>query len=207
MPLKFEIFAVVSVLYQVVLFLLLRSWIKARESHVRSLVDTWIERTQEGLYPIVLKHANWRRKAIIALATLTIVLIEATIWDVGSSIETLPWSSIPTGIVIVLGLAWAPWAVVAEAYGIVILFDDKRITRLSPWSKERTINWNDIHSVTYSWFWAWFTFKTNKGTIHVTTVIENLGSLAMMMAKSVPGANIRFSTGVLTKALNGPFRY
>jgi hypothetical protein len=204
---KFEVFVLVSVLYQVLLFLLIRRWIKARESHVRSLVDTWTGRTHDGPYPIVLKHANWRRKAVIALAILMIVIIEGTIWDVGSSIETLPWSSIAFGIVMVLALAWGPWAVVVEAYGIVILFDDKKITRLSPWSKERTINWSDIHLVTYSWFWAWFTLKTNKGSIHVTTVIENLDSFAVMMAKSVPGANMRFSAKFLTKALNGPFRY
>jgi hypothetical protein len=204
---KFEVFAVISVLYQVALFFLIRRLVKARESYVQSLVDSWKESSKDYPYPAVLKHGGWRKKVILAAAAYFIVFIQATFLGVGSSLESSSWSWIAFGLGLNLGFAWVPWALVAEEYGMLILFDDEKITRLSPWSKELTVRWWDIESVTYWSFWHWFTIKTNEGTIRVNTILENLGSFARLMVESVPRAKLRVSEGTLTKAVNGPFRF
>lgn len=202
---KFETFVIVSLLYQVVLLFLVRRWIKARNNHVENSVGSWSTR-DEG-YPLILRYSDFRRKVLVVIAACMIVLIQVTFLASGGSLETFSWSSIVFGIGLNLGLAWVPWAVVAEAYGIFVLFDDEKITRISPWSRELTVRWSDVMSVTYWSFWNWFSIKTDKGVIHVNTVLENLNGLTAIMVQSVPTARIRISDEILAKALNGPFRF
>jgi hypothetical protein len=204
---KTEIFILTFILYQVSIYVFMRRWVKNRTIHVKELVENWSSRATERQHPEVLTHAEWRKKAIIALAAIMIGLIFATILDIGMSVENLPWSSMPVGVAIVLAFGWGPWALVAEAYGIVMVLDNHMITRMSPWSKERTISWNDIESVTYSWFWAWFTVRTADGSIHVTTVIVGLERFAKAIVASIPDNRIHVSREIMSKALQGPFRY
>jgi hypothetical protein len=204
---KAEILVISFTLYQILIYVFMRRWTKSRQNRVRKLVENWSSRATVHQHPDVLTHAEWRKKGVIALAAIMIGIMFATILDIGSSVENLSWSSMPVGIAIILAFGWAPWALVMEAYGVVMVMDDCMITRLSPWSKELTINWTDIESVTYSWFWAWFTIRTADGSIHVTTVIVGLEKVAEAIVASVPDKRIHVSREIMSKALRGPFRY
>jgi hypothetical protein len=204
---KYELLIIVFVLYQSLICVLMWRWVKIREIRLRMLVgDRQLDSTRlQG--PVVLTHARWRRKTVLALFILMIGLEFVFVLGTGSSIEDFSWPWFMVGVAIVVGLCWGPWALVAEAYGIAIVLDDYSITRLSPWSRERTIKWADVESVTYSWFWAWFTLRTTKGSVHVTTVISGLEKFAQDLVLQVPRDRIRVSDEFINKALQGPFRY
>ena len=152
-------------------------------------------------------HAQWRRKAVVGIVVLMVGLILAMILGTGSSIEEFSWSWFMVGVTIVVALAWAPWGMIAEAYGIAMVLDDRSITRASPWSIDRVIEWREVESVTYSWFWAWFTIRTRESSIHVTTVIGGLEKCAEALVNHVPNQRIHVPSEIMSKALRGPFRY
>jgi hypothetical protein len=197
----------VFVVYQLSVYVFMRRWVKARENNVKKLVETWNLRPAEHTHPAILAHTQWRKKAVLAIAAIIIATIFVTVLGIGTMIEEFSWSSVMMGALLILALSWAPWGLVADAYGIVMLLDDKAITRMSPWSKERTIEWKDVESVTYSALWAWFTVRSTQGTIHVTTVIGGLEDFAEAVTSHVPKSRVHVSTEIMSNALQGPFRY
>jgi len=204
---KYELLVAVFVVYQLSIYLFMRQWVKTRENRVMKLVETWNLRPAEHQHLAVMTHAQWRKQGILVLAMIIIALIFVAVLGSGASIEDFSWSSILIGVLLILALSWTPWALVAEAYGIVMVLDNHTITRMSPWSKELTINWSDVESVTYSAFWAWFTVRTAEGSIHVTTVIGGIERLARAIVAFVPRDRIHVSRDIMNKALRGPFRY
>lgn len=203
---KYELFVAMFVLYQLSVYVFMRRWVNVRNMRIAMLIGDRRLHSVQHQDPSVMTHARWRRKVILAIVILTLILIFAMVLGVGTSIEEFSWPWFMVGVVIVLALAWAPWGMVAEAYGIAMILDNHSITRLSPWSRERTIKWSEVESVTYSWFWAWFTIRSPAGSIHVTTVIEGLEKFAQNVMSQVPRERI-YAWDWISKALQGPFRW
>lgn len=203
---KYELFVGGYVLYQLLIYLFMRQWVNKQKFLLTKIVEDRRLHSTLQQNPVVLTHAQWRRKVVLALFLLMQGLMIAPVIGEGPSIQGFSWSFFMVGVIIFLGLGWGPWALVAEAYGIAMVFDGESITRLSPWSKVRTIKWREVESITYSWFWAWFTLRSAEGSIHVTTVIEGLDKFAQVVLSQVPHERI-IALDWINAALRGPFRY
>lgn len=204
---KFELLVTVFILYQLSIYIFMRRWVNTRENRLMKLVEEWKLHPAQHPHTAVMTHAQWRKKGVLFLAMIMIGLMFAMVSGIGASIEDFPWSSFSIGMMIILALSWTPWGMVAEAYGIAMVLDDHAITRMSPWSKERTVMWSDVESVTYSSLWAWFTIRTEKHAIHVTTVVVGLEKFAQATVSHVPSSRIHVSKEIMSMALHGPFRY
>ena len=202
---KYEFLLAVFVLYQLSIYIFMRRWVGSREDRLMKLAVE--RRARSGQCQHTMMHVQWRRKVVLGIVALMIVLIFAMVLGTGSSIEGYSWSWFMVGVTIIVALSWAPWGMVAEAYGIAMVLDDSSMTRRSPWSKDDEVEWSKVESVSYSWFWAWFTIRTRESTVHVTTVIGGLEKCAQAIVTHVPAKRIRVPNEIMSKALRGPFRY
>jgi hypothetical protein len=97
---------------------------------------------------------------------LTIPALQASPKD-----QTLAWSMVVLMTAISIYL-------ILEFYFVRITFDDHYLHSISPWTTNRTIEWSNITSVSFSSLASWYVIKTgNHGKIRAHTGLSGLPEL------------------------------
>lgn len=86
----------------------------------------------------------------------------------------------------VVACAAPPWIVYIGMSRTSVEITSSGLNRLSPWHRKRSITWNEIEKVSYSYLLDVYVIRTSKGKIRIRALLEGVGFFLEMMERHVP---------------------
>jgi len=83
-----------------------------------------------------------------------------------------------------------PWLAFVHAFSVRHMVTTQGILRRSAWLKSMYATWDQIESVSHSYWLDAYVLRTCNGTIRVRSTLENVSYLEEMIAKKVPASSL-----------------
>lgn len=100
--------------------------------------------------------------------------------DLASSTSLLGMAVVIFAIVIPLLL------LTLEAFGVSYRIDALRIKKRSPWTRDTSVTWQEIESVTFNLTLQWFVVRSRVATLRLHAYLTGLGDFALAVIEKLP---------------------